>query len=84
MPIRARPCLAPPSMRNEQGPEIRTGKLKDGKAVQLVAGQEVTVTTDYEADGDSTLIAMRCAAGCHGGAGEARGEEKGEGGLSGA
>lgn len=43
----------------QQGPEIRTGTLKDGKPVQLVAGQEVTITTDYALPGDETTIAMR-------------------------
>lgn len=41
-----------------QGPEIRTGMLKDGKPVQLTAGQEVTITTDYSKLGDSNTIAM--------------------------
>ncbi|GJP47630.1 hypothetical protein CLOM_g6810 [Closterium sp. NIES-68] len=41
-----------------KGPEIRTGFLKDGKAVQLKKGREVTITTDYEALGDENTIAM--------------------------
>lgn len=45
-----------------QGPEIRTGMLEGGKPVQLTSGQEVTITTDYSAAGNSGLIAMRCAA----------------------
>jgi pyruvate kinase len=43
-----------------QGPEIRTGMLENGKPVQLTSGQEVTITTDYTAAGNSGLIAMRC------------------------
>ena len=43
-----------------QGPEIRTGALKDGKPVQLIAGQEVTISTDYSIAGDEKTIAMRC------------------------
>ncbi len=34
--------------------------LEDGKPVELIAGQEVTITTDYTAIGNSNLIAMRC------------------------
>ncbi|QDZ22737.1 pyruvate kinase [Chloropicon primus] len=45
-------------MLDTKGPEIRTGFLKDGKPVNLVKGQEVTVTTDYEFKGDSTTIAL--------------------------
>lgn len=59
--LRLRRCVgadAPPSSVS-QGPEIRTGTLKDGKPVQLVAGQEVTITTDYTRDGDEKTIAMR-------------------------
>lgn len=41
-----------------KGPEIRTGFLKDGKPVQLVKGSEVTITTNYEAKGDASLLAM--------------------------
>ncbi|KAG8498189.1 hypothetical protein CXB51_007126 [Gossypium anomalum] len=40
------------------GPEIRTGFLKDGKAVQLKEGQEITVTTDYDIKGDEKMISM--------------------------
>ncbi|KAF5833151.1 pyruvate kinase [Dunaliella salina] len=46
------------TMLDTKGPEIRTGQLKDGKPVQLVTGQEVTITTDYTVQGDSSLIAM--------------------------
>ena len=44
-----------------QGPEIRTGFLKDAKPIQLTTGKEITITTDYEAKGDSETIAVRCA-----------------------
>ncbi|KAJ9530190.1 hypothetical protein QJQ45_023488 [Haematococcus lacustris] len=40
------------------GPEIRTGMLEGGKPVQLVTGQEVTITTDYTTQGNASLIAM--------------------------
>ncbi|MQM14071.1 hypothetical protein Taro_047002 [Colocasia esculenta] len=41
-----------------QGPEIRTGFLKDGKPVQLKEGQEITISTDYSLKGDENLITM--------------------------
>ncbi|EEC70399.1 hypothetical protein OsI_01382 [Oryza sativa Indica Group] len=41
-----------------QGPEIRTGFLKDGKPVQLKKGQEITVSTDYSIKGDDNMISM--------------------------
>ena len=42
-----------------QGPEIRTGFLKDGQPIKLTTGKEITITTDYEAKGHEDLIAMR-------------------------
>ena len=42
-----------------QGPEIRTGFLKDGQPIKLTTGKEITITTDYEAKGHEELIAMR-------------------------
>lgn len=41
-----------------QGPEIRTGFLKDAKPIQLKEGQEVTITTDYDIKGDENMISM--------------------------
>jgi len=41
-----------------QGPEIRTGFLKDGKPVQLKEGEEITVSTDYDLKGDGKTITM--------------------------
>lgn len=41
-----------------QGPEIRTGFLKDGKPVQLKQGQEITISTDYSIKGDENTICM--------------------------
>jgi pyruvate kinase len=46
-------------MLDTKGPEIRTGMLEGGKPVQLVSGQDVTITTDYAAAGSAGLIAMR-------------------------
>ena len=41
-----------------KGPEIRTGTLKGGVNVTYTAGSEVTLTTDYTVDGDSSLISI--------------------------
>lgn len=41
-----------------QGPEIRTGFLKDGKPIQLKQGQEIVVSTDYDLKGDESIISM--------------------------
>lgn len=41
-----------------QGPEIRTGFLKDGKPIQLQEGQEITITTDYDIKGTPEMISM--------------------------
>jgi pyruvate kinase len=38
-----------------QGPKIRTGKLKDHKPVQLVAGQRLTITP-REIEGDAEMV----------------------------
>ncbi|CAD7700103.1 unnamed protein product [Ostreobium quekettii] len=40
-----------------KGPEIRTGMLEKGK-IQLTAGTEVTLTTDYTIKGNEKLIAI--------------------------
>ena len=42
-----------------KGPEIRTGLLKDGKAVELREGQKFTLTTN-EAIGDETCCCQTC------------------------
>lgn len=44
-----------------QGPEIRTGFLKDEKPIKLTAGKEITISTDYDIKGDENTISMRCA-----------------------
>lgn len=41
-----------------QGPEIRTGFLKDAKPVQLKQGHEITISTDYSIKGDENMICM--------------------------
>jgi len=45
-------------MLDTKGPEIRTGFLKDAKAIQLKEGQEITITTDYTIKGDTNTISM--------------------------
>ena len=44
-------------MLDTKGPEIRTGLLKDSKPIDLVAGQDLEITTDYSLEGDSKRIA---------------------------
>lgn len=39
-----------------KGPEIRSGKLKDGKPVNFTAGQDLKITTDYTFLGDASCI----------------------------
>ena len=45
-------------MLDTKGPEIRTGFLENEQPIQLTAGEEVTVTTDYDKPGKPGLIAM--------------------------
>ena len=47
--------------RSSAGPEIRTGLLKGGKAISLVAGQDLLISTDYTLEGDSTRISCSYA-----------------------
>ena len=44
-----------------QGPEIRTGQLKDGKPIKLVRDKEIWITTDYSHLGDEEMICMSYA-----------------------
>ena len=41
-----------------KGPEIRTGMLMDGKAIELVKGQELILTTDYGFLGQPGRVAV--------------------------
>jgi len=41
-----------------KGPEIRTGKLENGEDVELVKGEKITVTTDYDVVGNTKKIAI--------------------------
>ena len=45
-------------MLDTKGPEIRTGFLENEEPIRLIAGDEVTITTDYEMKGRPGLIAM--------------------------
>ncbi|RZR88114.1 hypothetical protein BHM03_00015640 [Ensete ventricosum] len=53
-PLKYLPCI----LLSSQGPEIRTGFLKDGKPIKLKEGQEITITTDYSIKGDENVISM--------------------------
>jgi len=44
-------------MLDTKGPEIRTGMLRDNKPVELTAGQELLIVTDYSIEGDNKRIA---------------------------
>ena len=44
-------------MLDTKGPEIRTGMLRDNKPVELTAGQELQIVTDYSIEGDDKKIA---------------------------
>ena len=42
-----------------KGPEIRTGKLKDGKDVNLVKGQEMLIIPDEKLVGDNHRVGVQ-------------------------
>ena len=58
--LRERPAVQLAIMLDTKGPEIRTGLLKADasgkKQVTLVEGQDLVVSTDYAAEGDSSRI----------------------------
>lgn len=43
-------------MLDTQGPEIRTGKNKDGKSISLKQGQILEISTDFDVEGDENVI----------------------------
>ncbi len=43
-------------LQDLSGPKIRTGRLKDGKPVELLTGERVTITTDETIEGSARLI----------------------------
>jgi len=45
-------------MLDTKGPEIRTGFLEEGKAIELVSGSDLILTTDYSFKGNSSKIAV--------------------------
>ena len=55
--LKQRPDKTCAIMLDTKGPEIRTGFLKDHKPIQLEAGQDLKIVTDYEFLGDNTTIA---------------------------
>ena len=44
-------------MLDTKGPEIRTGLLVDHQPIELVAGQQLQIVTDYAIEADTTRIA---------------------------
>jgi len=55
--LKQRPEKTCALMLDTKGPEIRTGMLRDNKPVDLVAGQELQIVTDYSIEGDNKKIA---------------------------
>ena len=55
--LKQRPDATVAVMLDTKGPEIRTGMLVDNKPIDLVAGQDLIISTDYELAGDNTKIA---------------------------
>ena len=43
-------------MLDTKGPEIRTGLLVDHAPIELVAGQDLEISTDYSIEGDANRI----------------------------
>jgi len=43
-------------MLDTKGPEIRTGLLENGKAIELIKDSIIKVTTDYEFKGNANTI----------------------------
>lgn len=55
--LKQRPDKVVAVILETKGPEIRTGVLKDGKDVSIVAGQPLEIFTDYAIEGDDTRLA---------------------------
>ena len=55
--LKQRPNKTCALMLDTKGPEIRTGLLRDNKPVDLTAGQELLIVTDYSIEGDNKRIA---------------------------
>jgi pyruvate kinase len=54
--LKQRPEKSCALMLDTKGPEIRSGLLKDGKPVDITAGQALTIVTDQADIGDNTKI----------------------------
>ena len=54
--LKQRPDKTVAIMLDTKGPEIRTGLLKDGKPIEIQAGQFLEIITDYTQEGDNTRI----------------------------
>jgi pyruvate kinase len=55
--MKQRPNCNVAIMLDTKGPEIRTGMLRDNKPIELTAGQELQIVTDYSIEGDNKKIA---------------------------
>jgi pyruvate kinase len=55
--LKQRPDKTCAVLLDTKGPEIRTGLLKDSKPIELTAGQDLKIVTDYTFQGDNTTIA---------------------------
>ena len=55
--LKQRPGKSVAIMLDTKGPEIRTGMLKEGKPIEIQAGQRLKLLTDYSILGDTEQIA---------------------------
>eukprot|EP00743_Colponemidia_sp_Colp-15_P000422 GILK01000483.1.p1 GENE.GILK01000483.1~~GILK01000483.1.p1 ORF type:complete len:511 (-),score=106.74 GILK01000483.1:182-1714(-) len=55
--LKERPGRVCAILLDTKGPEIRTGLLKNHTPIDLVAGQELLISTDYDLEGDLQTIA---------------------------
>lgn len=55
--LKQRPDKEVGIMLDTKGPEIRTGMLRDNKPIEIVAGQQLKICTDYAIEGDTKQIA---------------------------
>jgi pyruvate kinase len=54
--LKQRPTKTCAILLDIKSPEIRIGMLRDNKPVDLVAGQELSIVTDYSIEGDNKKI----------------------------
>lgn len=55
--MKRRPGKPVAILLDTKGPEIRTGTLENGQSINLVAGQDLKIVTDYNFVGNNTTIA---------------------------